>query len=184
MARSALAWVLTIALWFVVIFLHEKSTKPKVSAATHIATGMALHQKGDLRAALGEYEAAARIDPQSALAYYDIGAARYQLHEIDAAEAAYRRCIALNPRNAGAHFNLGYLYSYDRKDHEAALREFKAAADADPSLAKAYFQMGRSYHALGDRSRALASWEIAVRLDESLRDSVARLSDRRSTEAR
>jgi tetratricopeptide (TPR) repeat protein len=171
--RSVMAWALTIALWVVVIVLHEKATESRPTADALIAAGMALHQKGDLAGALRAYEDAAKTDPRSALAYYDLGVVRYQRHEIAEAEAAYRRCIEVDPGNANAHYNLGYLYSNDKKNYQAALREFESAVRANPSLARAYFEMARAYDALGQSARAVESRQIAVTLDERLRGATA-----------
>lgn len=140
----------------------------------HLTAGLKQHQQGQLDEALREYAAAAAIDPESALAFYDIGVAQYQKKNIDAAVQAYMRAIALTPAFADAQFNLGYIHLHDRNDAEAALGPLRAATQANGRMAKAFYELGLAYQMLGLSERAKTAWDTAVTIDPGYRDAVAR----------
>ncbi len=87
--------------------LHDPLT-----AEEHVNLGVAYEKKGELTAALEQYEAASKKLP---IAYLYMGNVYFQLHEADKAEKAYRDAIkkAGDPR---AYNNLAWLY-YTRDVH-------------------------------------------------------------------
>ena len=145
---------------------------PRASAQTtaeqrdaHLTLGLDHHRNGRLDEALDEYTAAASVDPQSALAYYDIGTVQYANKNIDAAIAAYLHAVAIDRLFADAQFNLGYLQLHDRNDPAAALAPLTAAIQANPKMAKAYYERGVAYDLLGMGERAEPMWGRATTID-------------------
>jgi len=56
-----------------------------------------LEQKGEIDAAIHHFEAAIRLDPYNASAFYNFGAALYKRGQIDDARQHFRDAIRLNP---------------------------------------------------------------------------------------
>lgn len=73
----------------------------------HINLGSLLKGQNDLTAALKQFQTAAQIDPNSAIAHYNLGVTYRALGQLPAAVAAYETAIACDPTYADAHLNLG-----------------------------------------------------------------------------
>lgn len=173
----AIAFCSIVAIAYFVKIRQPASAAPQLDASArdaHLTAGLNHHKQGQLDEALREYAAAAAIDPESALAFYDIGVAQYEKKNIDAAIQAYTRAVALTPAFADAQFNLGYIHLHDRNNAEAALGPLRAATQTDPRMAKAFYELGLAYQALGAGDRAKTAWDAAVTIDPGYRDAVAR----------
>lgn len=185
MTGQRTAWALSAALALLVAAAyvgHRPGANAAIAPATsdtadaHLARGLQWHQQGAIDAALVEYQQALALNPQSALAYYDIGVARYQQHRVDEAIAAYRQAVTLDANMADAHFNLAYALSHDRRELEEALAHFSRAIEINPTLAKAHFERGLIFDALGMPERAQSSYGLAVKLDPAFAAAVAKSS--------
>ena len=183
MTNQRTAWALSAAFALVIAAAYVGHL-PRANAATaaaksdnadaHLARGLQLHQQGAIDLALAEYEQAVALNPQSALAYYDIGVARNQQKRVDEAIAAYRQAVTLDPNMADAHFNLAYALAHDKRELEEALAHFSRAIEINPTFAKAHFERGLIYDALGMTERAQSSYGLAVKLDPAFAAAAAK----------
>lgn len=78
---------------------------------------------------------------------------------------AYSGAIALKPDSMLAHYKRGAVYQ-SQGELEAALRDFRTAADLDPSSLRALESLGDVNIALGRSERAAERYEAFVSLDE------------------
>jgi tetratricopeptide (TPR) repeat protein len=83
----------------------------------------------------------------------------------DQAADAYRKALAINPLHAQAHNNLGQILERQRL-LEAAMSEYRAAVDSQPTLRIARFNLGRMFIALGRLDQAIFASALTEPLDE------------------
>lgn len=92
----------------------------------HLAYGDLLERKGDRAGALAQYEAALKINPLSAPAYYGRGKILVDQKNIPEAGKSFEAAFGAQPNFPEAHQQLGYLL-LDGKKYEDAAGEFEAA---------------------------------------------------------
>ncbi len=91
----------------------------KNNYVAHNNLGAALTRQGNFGAALGQYEAALRINPYYADARYNMGQALAALERPREAEGHYREALQSKPTLAEAHNNLAILLATRGKREEA-----------------------------------------------------------------
>ncbi len=128
--------------------------------------GMRFHDR-----AITDYDAAIRLDPGYANAWYNRGVAYGRTGRIDRAIADYDAAIRIDPRFAAAYFSVGNAYDAKR-EYDRAIDAFTTAIRLDPGYAAAFANRGIVYEKTGDEARAIADFRAALALDAS--DAVAR----------
>jgi tetratricopeptide (TPR) repeat protein len=93
--------------------------------------GLIYLQRHDWPAATNSFERAVALEPDFAIAHYNLACALERQRQPDAAISAYRDAIAHAPRLAEAHTRLGNLL-HARGRHEEALDCFRQAFAASP----------------------------------------------------
>jgi tetratricopeptide (TPR) repeat protein len=93
--------------------------------------------------------------------------------DIQAAAALYQAVLELRPASGAASLGLG-VAMYRQHRYEEAVRDFDRAGtllQAASDRARANFNLGNAYFALGELDAALASYKAALRLDPSDEDA-------------
>ena len=105
--------------------------------------------------AIEDYDAAIRLNPDYATAYYNRGIAydRKGFHGL--AIDDFDTAIRLDPDLSDAYNQRGLAYVRDGR-YEIAIENFSQAIRLDPELDSAYFNRGLAYHSQGDADRAAA----------------------------
>jgi tetratricopeptide (TPR) repeat protein len=88
-------------------------------------------KKGNLDDAIAEHRKALRLQPDYAMAHYNLGNVLRKKGDANGAIAEYRTAIRLQPDNAAAHYILGLALGSKGDFHEA-LEELRAAYLLDP----------------------------------------------------
>jgi protein O-mannosyl-transferase len=130
-------------------------------AISHLNLGADMHEHGQLRDAIEQYETVLTLtqDPHlEAKCFIDLGAAFQQLGEYAASEQYFREAQKMEPENEVILLDLGKLAMAKRA------RELAAAAAAHPTP-RAYLQLGQLQQAAGMISEARQSYETALKLD-------------------
>jgi tetratricopeptide (TPR) repeat protein len=119
-------------------------------------------------AALGLFERAVERDPEYALAHAALAEASWRKYEITkeptwVARARQSGATALNlsPTLSQAHVTLAIIAN-GTGEYEQAAKLLTAVVEREPLNADAYRELGRSYEALGDRTKAEATLQRAV----------------------
>lgn len=131
---------------------------------TYVSSGVEHKNKGELDAALADYERALAIDPDNVKAYINRGLLRSIRGELEAAEADDTKALTLDPDNATAYNNRGFD-RIKRGVYDAAIADLEKAIALDPSDAYAYNNRGHALSELGRYEEALADYDKSIALD-------------------
>ena len=103
------------------------------------------------------------INPNFALAYYNLGNALQALRQFDDAVVSYHRSLTINPEYAKAHNNLGTaLQDLGQLDEAAA--SFRRALAVKPEFVEAHSNLGNVLRDLGQLVEAIASCRRALEI--------------------
>ena len=88
--------------------------------------------------AIESLKQAIRINPDFAIAHYNLGAAYSKSGKYQEAIESYKQAIRIDPDDAAAHTNLGVAYHYSN-DRNSALEQCEILKNLDPYLANLLF---------------------------------------------
>jgi tetratricopeptide (TPR) repeat protein len=111
---------------------------PAGDAATHLESGRAALDSGDLGAAEQAYKNAVALDAGLAAAHLGLGNVYVRQNRLFEAEKAYQAALAIDPGMAGAHANLGVVY-YQMGQFPRAIEQYEAALQDDPQDAETLY---------------------------------------------
>jgi tetratricopeptide (TPR) repeat protein len=132
--------------------------------AAHNQLGNVIASKGDLDAAIKEYQEALRLDPNFSGAHYNLGRALASEGNLDAAIKEYQEALRLDPNFSGAHNNLGVALAI-KGDQNAAIKEYREALHLEPNYFVAHNNLGAALAGEGDLDAAIKEYQEALRLD-------------------
>jgi predicted O-linked N-acetylglucosamine transferase (SPINDLY family) len=139
------------------------AAEPRHFNALHLS-GMLAAQRGDPARAVELIGAALDVDPDNALAQFNLGSALDDLKQWDPALAAYDRAIAIKGDFAEAHANRGLVLQKLERCGEAAA-SYRRALAINPDFATAHSNLGAALKDLGNLEGAIASCERAVSIE-------------------
>ena len=172
--RRVLVWglvalVLLAGLWL--IYDRFIAPPPEVrQALERSASGEALVEKGDLRAALAEFEAAAALTPDDASLWIWQGALHTELNEPDEAQVAFDKARGLYQANYDFSLDRALVYLRAR-DLAAASADVEQAIQEQPDLGRGYYLRASIYAESGDYAAAVADLEQAADLAQAAGDT-------------
>lgn len=127
------------------------------------AEAVALHQRGDLKAAEVRYRQVLGLEPGHPDALHHLGLIAYATGHLDAAAAHIEDSLRRKPANAAAHANLA-LVRHARGDYGGALAGCDEALRVQRQFPEAHYNRGNALRELGRLEDAIASYERALRL--------------------
>jgi tetratricopeptide (TPR) repeat protein len=151
-------WENTISLWSYVI---EK--EPEFFLAYN-NRGLAFSNKGDLHAAIADYDKSIALNPSYPLAYYNRGRDFQNRGQLDKALEDYNRAVALNTDYFEAYNNAGTVY-YTMGRFAEAIESFKMALTLKPSYAAAHYNCGLAYVKRGLFPEAIDSFDRFIEMN-------------------
>ncbi|HUB66755.1 MAG TPA: tetratricopeptide repeat protein [Candidatus Methylacidiphilales bacterium] len=132
----------------------------------NISLGNALLQKGQVDAAIAQYQKALKIDSHDDVVYYDLGFALMQKGQVAEAMPQFEKALEINPANADARDDFGAtLFSTGQTDK--AMTQFQKAVEINPNLAQAYYNMGVALIQKGQLDPAIAEFQKALKTNPS-----------------
>eukprot|EP01022_Parablepharisma_sp_SALTPOND_P024668 TRINITY_DN5528_c0_g1_i1.p2 TRINITY_DN5528_c0_g1~~TRINITY_DN5528_c0_g1_i1.p2 ORF type:complete len:345 (+),score=106.92 TRINITY_DN5528_c0_g1_i1:257-1291(+) len=138
--------------------------------------GVARRAQGRLDQALADYQAALKLKPEYAQAYYNAAQARLALGQNWRALANYDKALELRPDYVQAWHNRGILWcSLGR--YRRGLADFRRALELKPDFMLAYLNAGHARLILGQPWRAVANYDQAIALRPSLAVAYARRAE-------
>jgi tetratricopeptide (TPR) repeat protein len=106
------------------------------------------------------------LAPEEAWIWGGIGVSYRNMGNMEEAETCLRRAIALNDKMPWIHRHLG-LIMQQKKDYDAALKQFQLAISLDPEYAWPHLGLADIYlEHLKRPEKAIAKFEMALRLEK------------------
>jgi protein O-mannosyl-transferase len=130
-------------------------------AISHLNLGADLHERGQVREAIPEYQTVLALTQDEHLvmkSYVDLGAAYQQLGDYATADHYYRQAWKLEPNNNSILLKMGQLAMARR------IQDLSYSAAEKPSP-DAYWQLGQLQEAAGQLPEARKSYETALKMN-------------------
>lgn len=144
-------------------FTPALAQDPEAEATTHKRKGIQLQSRGQLAAAIAEYQKAITINHTDASSHNNLGLALKDMDLLDDAEAELRTAIDLRPTSANYHYNLGVVLM--RKSNiSGAETEFRKARDLDNKDSEVHFRLAQVLMLQGKPDEAEQSIRAAIDL--------------------
>ena len=147
----------TLSIW------RDTVQKNPGSARAHVGIADALVQRGEIAAAIREYDLATTLDLHFVDAYCNRGTLYSMLGEHQRALRDLNRALELKPMLTEALINRGLVHQ-DLGDSAAAVADFTAVLAQQPDLAMVYNNRGNAYRGQKQNALALADFDRAIAL--------------------
>ena len=134
------------------------------------AQGLKAQLAGDTSTAATTYRQAIKLDPNNAVAHYDLGTVYDGQGNVSQAVSEYTATLVISPSFTDALFNLAVDTA--TSDPMGARQLYLRVVALQPSFAAAWLNLGFIQQRDGDLSAAKADWAKAVALDASLASHV------------
>ena len=131
----------------------------------HFAYGRFLLDASEPEAAVGEFAADLKANPDNVSALLEIAAVKYRTDSAEGIPYA-ERALAINPQHPFAHYLLGLLL-LDTGQAEKAVPHLEAARKTFSGEAKVYFALGNAYAKVGRKEDAAKARAEFVRLNKT-----------------
>ena len=133
-------------------------------ARRFVDRGESLLEEDDLEAALVEFQAAAELDPQLAVAHSNMGVIYRRMGEYELAIGCFVEAIRRNPFSFNDTFNLAQLYHFTKRLKEA-IQAYLHAVELRPGDFDTQLNLGTCYQQTGDYGQAVERFQKAVDID-------------------
>jgi tetratricopeptide (TPR) repeat protein len=130
----------------------------------HNNLGDALFKKGDVDAAIQEYQESLRLMPNYSLAHNNLGVALAKKGHVDAAIQEYLEALRLDSNFLQAHDNLGNAF-FKKGDIDAAIQEYNEALRLEPNFSNAHTSLGNAFFKKGDVDAAIQEYQKSLRIN-------------------
>ncbi len=136
----------------------------------HNNRGNARAARGDYELAFADFNQAIAAKPDYAMAYYNRGNAFKSIGRLDSAIADYSRAIDLDSSYADAYYNRA-LAKVAMQNAVAAIADYTRAIESSPRFAQAFINRGCAYEILTLHDAALADFAKAIEIDPNLAEA-------------
>lgn len=137
---------------------------PREKARLLVAQGDNLAQAGRYREAQEFFDEAIRLDPDNALAWYNLGVCQMEFGDATAALNYFDKATSLDPKLVEAWSNRGALLNQLGRAEEA-LQSLERACQINPEHAKMWLNKGGALMSLGRLDEAVECFDTALKID-------------------
>jgi len=140
------------------------------SAEYHLFAGKYHLNREEYDLAIGEFEAAARADPQLPFVHFNLGLAYLKKQQYEQARQEFLEDAALEPDLALNYDELGQVY-WLIEDDKNAEKSYREALALDSRLANSHLGLARIYQRQQKYAAALAEADAALKTDPARTDA-------------
>ncbi len=137
-------WIIPLAITGLVLGLALVKSLPSI-ARTYNNRGFQLQRRGQIKAAIEDYQRAIRLNSAYAEAHYNLADAYEEIPNYDKALEEYQRAIDADIMFYQAYNNLSRLYILRRRDYGAALRLLDRAMNLKPQEPSVQYSLHKNY---------------------------------------
>ena len=112
---------------------RDNVAKNPAAEVAHYNLGLALKHRGRFQEAIGHFEQALQLKPDSADTHNNLGATLWQVGRAQEAMGHYELALRIKPDSAEAHYNLG-LASAQAGRIEEAIDHWSRRCEANPTM--------------------------------------------------
>lgn len=141
------------------------------NAMAHLRLGYAYLLRGDVQGGLKEYQEAYRLDPKNRQVKYNLALGYMASKQYGEAIKLLEPLAAEGLLDFEAHFSLAEAY-YESGQYDKAVGEFGKTIEIRPGAADSYYYMGLAYEKMGDKKKALESFNQALRFVPNYREAL------------
>ena len=152
------------------VVIEDHSESDVVRAGAYNNRGYFEDAAGNGEAAMADYTAAIRLDPDNADPFENRAVLYANQGDTDHAIADYTAAIEIDGQRSTAFANRGLAWA-TKGEPDKALADFNEAIRLAPDVASFYYDRGYSYQDISDLDAAIADFSEAVRLDPKLSDA-------------
>ena len=147
-----------------------------------VGVGQGLEEKGDVQGAIEKYEEAVKIYPKSAYTLAFLGRAYHKVRNDEKALQGYEAALKRSPQHFWVHYLIGQLYR-DQQRYNDAIEKFNQLIsmrdnwyhsnkifDYTQYQNLAYGELGYCYAKIGQRQKALESYQQYLTLNPLAED--------------
>ncbi len=143
---------------------QEPPANPRADVIRENNFGVSLMNRQQFEKALGKFQRACILDPQTDIGCLNSGIAFLNMQRFDEARAILQKSAERDPRNPWAWFNLG-LMEKAGGDADAAIADFQKVAALDAYDADTQYFLGLIYSQQQQYDKAIASFKRALELN-------------------
>ncbi len=111
----------------------------------YIEKGKLYHNQSKYDLAIEELKKAVEVNPNNALAHFEMGNVYVKIKDDFNAEEEYKKALELNPHFFDAALELGRFYHYRQRHLDLAVENFKLVLIEDQNNWEAYYELGKIY---------------------------------------
>ncbi|MFZ3217633.1 MAG: FG-GAP-like repeat-containing protein [Candidatus Acidiferrales bacterium] len=142
----------------------QEPPNPRAAVIRENNFGVSLMNRQQFEQALGKFQRACILDPQTDIGCLNTGIAFLNMQRFDEAREILQKSAQRDPRNPWAWFNLG-LMEKAAGNAEAAIADFQKVAALDPYDADTQYFLGLIYSQERHYDQAIAAFERAIALN-------------------
>jgi len=145
--------------------------------------GLILSRKGQVDAAIFDYQKALEINPNYAEARNNLGSVLLQRGQMNGALLQFQKAVEINPSYAEAYNNLGVTFARQGRLDEA-MGPLQKALELNPDYFEAHYNLGAIFLQKKKADEAVAQFQDALQLDPNNGQAQKSLAEARKMKSR